>query len=310
MELAQAFAVEAGLSNLETLAQGLEFNVYKATSPTHNTVVLRVPKFKVFQNANDPNIDARALVRQEAAILALLRSTPVPVPRCHGIYEVDGCPAMVCEFMAADSATAADDDAALGRVAALIHATPIPADWAVELVAMEGFGRTQLPALFLKRMRRRFEVLGELEPQTRDWALDEATLHAVAEPLLGREPPALLHMDLRRVNVQVRGGEVSAVFDWTNALLAPPVVDVYRSMEWGAQSKAFLRGYTSVRPLEAVSQREEAFLRLDAALVLALVFVSEAPDPERRVGALRRVRELCEALKNVAGQQIQVVTVS
>ncbi|KGQ08532.1 hypothetical protein BBAD15_g6131 [Beauveria bassiana D1-5] len=292
MELAQAFAVEAGLSNLETLAQGLEFSVYKATSLTHNTVVLRVPKFKVFQNANDSNIDARALVRQEAAILDLLRSTAVPVPRCHGIYEVDGYPAMVCEFMAADSVSAADDDdAALGRVAALIHATPIPADWAVELVAMEGSSRTQLPALFLKRMRRRFEVLGELEPQTRDWALDEATLRA------GREPPALLHMDLRRVNVQMSRGKVSAVFDWTNALLAPPVVDVYRSMEWGAQSEAFLQGYRSVRPLEAVSEREEAFLRLDAALVLALVFVSEAPDPERRVGALRRVQELCEVLK-------------
>ncbi|KAM3465431.1 hypothetical protein MY5147_006906 [Beauveria neobassiana] len=299
MELAQAFAVEAGLSNLETLAQGLEFSVYKATSLTHNTVVLRVPKFKVFQNANDSNIDARALVRQEAAILDLLRSTAVPVPRCHGIYEVDGYPAMVCEFMAADSVSAADDDdAALGRVAALIHATPIPADWAVELVAMEGSSRTQLPALFLKRMRRRFEVLGELEPQTRDWALDEATLRAVVEPLLlGREPPALLHMDLRRVNVQMSRGKVSAVFDWTNALLAPPVVDVYRSMEWGAQSEAFLQGYRSVRPLEAVSEREEAFLRLDAALVLALVFVSEAPDPERRVGALRRVQELCEVLK-------------
>ncbi|KAM3458052.1 hypothetical protein MY3296_000702 [Beauveria thailandica] len=302
MELAQAFAVEAGLSNLETLAQGLEFNVYKATSLTHSSVVLRVPKFKVFQNANDSNIDARALVRQEAAILALLRSAPVPVPRCHGIYEVNGYPAMVCEFMAADSATTAtatadDDDAALGRVAALIHATPIPADWAVELVAMEGFSRTQLPALFLKRMRRRFEVLGELETQARDWALDEATLRAVAEPLLGREPPALLHMDLRRANVQMRGGEVTAVFDWTNALLAPPVVDAYRSMEWGAQSEAFLQGYRSVRPLEAVSEREEAFLRLDAALVLALVFVSEAPDPDRRVGALRRVQELCDGLK-------------
>ncbi|KAM3496909.1 hypothetical protein MY10362_009722 [Beauveria mimosiformis] len=301
MELAQAFAVEAGLSNLEILAQGLEFNVYKATSLTHSSVVLRVPKFKVFQNANDSNIDARALVRQEAAILALLRPVPVPVPRCHGIYEVDGYPAMVCEFMAADSATTAadddDDDAALGRVAALIHATPIPADWAVELVAMEGFSRTQLPALFLKRMRRRFEVLGELEPQTRDWALNEATLRAVAEPLLEREPPALLHMDLRRANVQMRGGEVTAVFDWTNALLAPPVVDAYRSMEWGAQSEAFLQEYRSVRPLEAVSEREEAFLRLDAALVLALVFVSEAPDPDRRVGALRRVQELCDVLK-------------
>ncbi|OAA79238.1 dihydropyrimidine dehydrogenase [Akanthomyces lecanii RCEF 1005] len=297
MELAQAFAVEAGLTNLQPLAQGLEFNVYSATSAVHGPVVLRVPKFKVFQNANDPNTDARDLVRQEAAILDLLRPTAVPVPQAYGYHEIDGYPAMVCEYMPADDdAAAAADDAALGCVGALIHATPVPADWAVKLVAMEGCSPTQLDALFVKRMRRRFAVLGRLEPQTEDWAPEEETLRAVAEPLFRRLPPALLHMDLRHVNVRMRAGRVSAVFDWTNALLAPPVVDVYRSLEWGALREAFVAGYAGVRPLEAVSAREEAFLRLDAALVLALVFVSEAPDPERREAALRRVQELCEAL--------------
>ncbi|TQV98001.1 hypothetical protein V2A60_006298 [Cordyceps javanica] len=297
MELAQAFAAKAGLSHLESLAEGLEFNVYKAESPTHGAVVLRVPKCKVFQNANDPDTDARDLVRQEAAILELLQTTDVPVPRPYGCYEIEGYPAMVCEYMPGDSAPA--DDAALGRMAALIHATPVPSDWPVALVAMEGHRSSggEISALFLKRMRRRFAVLGGLEPQTRGWAVDEATLGAVARPLLGRFGPALLHMDLRHVNVRMNAGRVSAVFDWTNALLAPPVVDVYRSLEWGARSEPFLAGYRSVRALETVSAREEAFLRLDAALVLALVFVSEAPDPERRVGALRRVQELCEVLK-------------
>ncbi|ATY58683.1 dihydropyrimidine dehydrogenase [Cordyceps militaris] len=297
MELAQAFAVRAGLRHLQPLASGLEFNVYKATSPAHGAVVLRVPKHKVFQNANDPNVDARALVRQEAAIATLLQATLVPVPQVHGYYEIDGYPAMVCEYVPGDGAL--NDDVALGRMAALIHTVPVPADWPpIAFVAMEGFPNTQLPELFLQRMSRRFEVLGRLEPQTRDWAVDEATLGVVARPLLRRLPPALLHMDLRDVNVRVRAGHgIAAVFDWTNALLGPPVVDVYRSIEWGAQSTPFLAGYESVRALEAVTPREGAFLRLDAALVLALVFVSEAPDPERREGALGRVQELCEALK-------------
>lgn len=297
MELAHAFAVKAGLTHLQPLAEGLEFNVYSGTSASHGPVVLRVPKFKVFQNANDPNIDARDLVRQEAAILDLLRPTPVPVPQVYGYHEVDGYPAMVCEYMPADDDDDdAVDDAALGRVGALIHTTSVPTDWAVKLVAMEGFGPTQLDALFVKRMRRRFAVLGRLEPRTEGWALTEETLGAVAEPLFARLPAALLHMDLRHANVRTRAGHVSAVFDWTNALLAPPVVDVYRSLEWGARREPFVAGYAGERPLEAVSAREEAFLRLDAALVLALVFVSEAPDPQRKEAALRRVQELCEAL--------------
>lgn len=304
---AQFVAKGAGLTDLELFAEGLEFRVFKATSPIHGQVVVRVPKFKIFQNANDPNTDARDLVRQEAAIFRLLQDTSVPVPRSYGYYEVDasssnyddsllGYPAMLCEYVPGDDGALADD-AALGRMGALIHATPMPAGWAVPLVAMEGFSSGDLTALFLARMRRRFETLARLEPQTAGWAVDEETLRAVAQPLLQRFAPALLHMDLRHVNVRMRGGQVVAVFDWTNALLAPPVVDVYRSLEWGAEVKPFLEGYRSVRALEAVSAREEAFLRLDAALVLALVFVSEAPDPEKKVGALRRVQELCDALR-------------
>ncbi|KAJ6785811.1 hypothetical protein PWT90_05436 [Aphanocladium album] len=294
---------DTGVTDAAFLAEGLEFTVYKATSPTEGPVVIRIPKFKIFQNANDPNNDARDLVRQEAAIFRLLQETTVPVPKflsyheineSHGFHGLVGFPAMLCEYVPEEEALA--DDAALGRMGALIHTTPVPADWDVKLVAMEGCTSGQFAELFLKRINRRFETLGRLEPQTKGWAPDAGTLLQVAEPLQ-RFAPTLLHMDLRHVNVRMKDGKVAAVFDWTNALLAPPVVDVYRSLEWGAQREPFLEGYRSVRELGEVSEREEAFLRLDAALVLALVFVSEAPDPEKKVGALRRVQEHCEVLR-------------
>ena len=294
MDLAQAFAAKADLKDLQPFAEGVEFNVYKATSRLHGEVVLRIPKFKVFQNANDPNTDARDLVRQENDICDLLGPGPVPVPKAYGYYEIKDYPAMVCEFVSDDGNLAAD--AEIGRMAALIHSTTVPADWDVKLVAMEGFDSSSTADLLVHRISRRFNTLGLYSPESMSWALPEDVLRDVAEPLC-RFTPTLLHMDLRQVNVRMMGGKVAAVFDWTNALLGPPALDVYRSLEWGTQAQPFLEAYRGVRPLEAVSEREEALMRLDAALVLALVFVSEAPDPEKHVETLRRVKELCDKLR-------------
>ncbi|KAJ2965434.1 hypothetical protein NQ176_g10617 [Zarea fungicola] len=295
MEMAEVFAAKAGLTDVQPFADGLEFNVYRATSAAHGQVVLRVPKFKIFQNANDPNNDARDLVHQEAAIFELLAPSPVPVPQAHGYYEIDGYPAMVCDYVPDDSTIAAD--AEIGRVAALVHATAIPADWEVKLVAMEGYDSCGVMDLLVRRMVRRFERLIAIVPEAKAWAVSEVILRDVAEPLR-RFTPKLLHMDLRQVNVRMREGHIVALFDWTNALLGPPAADVYRSLEWGTEEASFLEGYRSVYPPPAVSEREEIFLRLDAALVLALVFVSEAPDPEKSVAALRRVQELGGALNS------------
>lgn len=294
-ELAQAFAAKANLRDVQPFAEGIEFNVYRATSPVHGDVVLRIPKYKIFQNANDPYNDARDLMRQEAALFDLLRETPVPVPQIYGYYEIDDYPGTVCEYLTDDKTLISD--AEMGRVTAQIHSTPVPRDWPVKLVAMEGCTSDGVMDMLVKRILRRFGTLAAEEPGTKDWALDESLMREIAGPL-GRHAPSLLHMDMRRVNLSSRGGKVAAVFDWTSVLLAPAALDVYRSLEWGELDKEqFRQGYESVRPLEPVSEREELFLRLDAALVLALVFVSEAPDAELKVGALRRVEELCNALR-------------
>lgn len=100
------------------------------------------------------------------------------------------------------------------------------------------------------------------------------------------------------MNLRVRNGRAVAVLDWTNALFGPAAVDFFRIMELGRPGDAFVRAYADLTPLPEVSTEEETFLRLDAALMLALVFVSEAPDPERRGPSVKRVQELARALKN------------
>lgn len=293
MDLVTAFAEQAGLTNLQPIAEGLESRVYRATSSAHGQVILRIPKYKVFQNVNDPNTSAADLVQQEKQIYDLLSAGPVPVPKAHGYYEIDGHPAMVCEFVETDGSEPSVSD--MGRVLALIHSTPLGSlDEDKPLVAMEN--TNAIETTLVERMLRRFEQFAIAEPAAKSWIPGEAVMRPIAEQLR-RLPNCLLHMDYRDVNFRVKEGKIIAVFDWTNALVGPAMVDICRILEHAERPMdEFLPAYRRIRDIEEISLREETFLRLDAALMLALVFISEAPDPERRVVSVKRVEELCRAL--------------
>lgn len=292
MDIARPFISLAGLTEVEPVAQGLEFVVFKATSAEQGRVALRVPKRRVFRNANDLSNDARELIDQELEIYELLHGGLVPVPKPFGPLEADSYPAMLSEYVDDDGSEAPPEE--LGRIAALVHNTPLPRDWDVRLVAMEGVDDA-LTAL-LQRMLRRFERFAKEEPGAREWTPGIDVLQPIAEKLR-RLPPCLLHMDLRDVNLRVRNGRVVAVLDWTNALIGPAAVDFFRIMELGRPGDAFVQAYLRLAPLPELSIDEETFLRLDAALMLSLVFISEAPDPERRGQSVKRVEELARALQ-------------
>lgn len=291
MDLVNQFAAKAELVDVTPISEGLEFNVYKATSQQGNHVVLRIPKHKIFENANDQNHDARDLITQELEIYKLLQDSPIPVPRPYGYYEIDGYPAMVCEYV--DDDGSALPDVELGRIAALIHSTALPVDWKVKLVAMES---DDVITTLINRMVRRLESFVKCEPSASSWVPEREALEKAAESLR-RLPNRLLHMDLRQVNVRIKTNSVIAVFDWTNALIGPAVVDIYRILELGKPGEGFLQAYKTIAPVAEITKLEETVLRLDAALMLSLVYLSEAPDPVNRVWSVKRVEELVTSLE-------------
>jgi hypothetical protein len=108
---------------------------------------------------------------------------------------------------------------------------------------------------------------------------------------------SILHMDARQANLLTRAGAVVGIVDWSNALIGDPELELARIAEYGALDDAFLEGYESLG-LRVISPRElELTYRLDAALMLAVVFLSEAPDPERGRRQVARVLELQAALR-------------
>ncbi|QPC73406.1 hypothetical protein HYE68_004158 [Fusarium pseudograminearum] len=123
MEVARQFILPEELTGVETAGQGLECLIYKATSPTYGSVVLKVPRVKVYQNANDFSVEAKNLIQQEMHIYRLLQDGPVPVPKPYKYLEQDGYPAMLCEYVDDDGTDVTFEE--MGRVAALIHSTPL-----------------------------------------------------------------------------------------------------------------------------------------------------------------------------------------
>ncbi len=112
-----------------------------------------------------------------------------------------------------------------------------------------------------------------------------------------RDSKQLLHMDFREANLRTRHRDILAVVDWSNALIGHPALELARVTETGETGPRFLEGYASIKQLPAVDKTIETIFRLDTATMLALVFLSEAPDPEHAPILVARVKELFAELQ-------------
>jgi aminoglycoside phosphotransferase (APT) family kinase protein len=113
--------------------------------------------------------------------------------------------------------------------------------------------------------------------------------------LASRPTGRLVHLDVRASNLRCTGGAVRGVVDWSNALIGDPAMELGRLAEYaslpdnGVDYEAVLAGYSEPVPVESA-----AFwiYRLDAAVMLALLFNSEASHADRGPRAVDRLREV------------------
>ena len=100
---------------------------------------------------------------------------------------------------------------------------------------------------------------------------------AVGAGLVGARR-ALLHMDIRPANLLTKSGALRGVVDWSNALIGDPALELARIAEYGFLTREFLAGYDDQTPFAQVPAAAELLFRLDTAVMLAVVFLSEAPE--------------------------------
>lgn len=279
----RTLAAERRFTQLRSVGRGTEFQVFEATTPDGSKVVLRTPVGERFlSNANDRHVDTRSLLRWEHAVTRHLARLgfPVATPRELVLGERD---VLVSDFVTDDGRGA--DQIALGALLLRLHRSPPP-----PMPPVTGHG---LPAarLLPRRIADRFAGLAEFVA-----ALPPAPpVERLTAVLASRPTGRLVHLDVRASNLRCTGGAVRSLLDWSNALIGDPAMELGRLAEYallpdnGIDYEAVLAGYA--KPVLADSAAFWIY-RLDAAVMLALLFTSEVFDAELGCRAVDRLREV------------------
>ena len=275
-----------GVSGIEIAGKGMQSVVFRAESRDFGPIAIRVPMRRWIMDDNDPCMDSRELLRQEAALASHTLRFGVPVPKVYAlVIEDDGLDFLVSEYIEHDGT--ACDARQLGELVRLIHDCPPPD---IRLVAQTDASVEETIALRLDRRLRVIEAMSgrRLNPPS----LDE--FRTILRGLGDRR--SVLHMDLRPENILTNEGEIAGVVDWDNALFGHPALELARMAEYGVLSVGFLDGYGGLDWETGLPRSLNLLLRLDAAAMLAVVFLSEVSDPGRARSAVERVEFLCRAL--------------
>jgi hypothetical protein len=271
-----------GFRNPKLLGRGLEFTVFRAEpADGGGPVAIRVGERRFDSNVNDPRVDTGALLRQEYRLTRLLRDHGLPVADPVDLipgHIPDEPDILVSRYVEDDGSTL--DCFHVGEVLARLHTITPPGP---PLIAAE---RLPPPHLVVTRILRRWNEIGRL-------------LLPIAAPL---NRGSLLHLDVRRANIRCHEGNVAALLDWSNALRADPVLEFGRLTEFARLPDNQLdltdlrAGYAAHAEPPPHTGPTALLCQLDAAVMLALVFLSESPDPVVAEAAVSRVLELQEQL--------------
>ncbi len=272
---------------IHRVGHGNEFYIFQTDLPSGRTVI-KIPKDKIFSNVNDSHIDSQVLLDQEFALLQYVRECGIlQVPKPLRKLSADGFGAIVMSFVPSDDSL--PDQRQLGALLARIHSLPPPA---FALSAQEGL---EIPELISQRLTKRWGELNNFVPDLP--VLPE--MHTLVDIMESTRPAKqLLHMDFRLANFRTEAGNISAVLDWSNALIGHPALELARVAETGETDADFLAGYNEVAAFPRVESLIDLLFRLDTATMLALVFLSEDPDPERAGPAVARIRKLYTSFKS------------
>lgn len=280
----RTIAADRGFTRLRHAGGGVEFQVFAATAADGSEVVLRTPVGGRFQSdPNDRHIDTRSLLRWEYAVTRHLGHLgfPVAAPRELILGEPD---VLVSDFVADDGAGA--DQVALGALLRRLHHMPPP-----PVVPAAAYGLP--PArLLARRIADRFAELAAFVAGLPAVPPAGRLMAALAPRPAGR----LVHLDVRASNLRCVGGAVHAMLDWSNALTGDPLLELGRLAEYallpenGLDYEAILAGYQEPVPVDSA-----AFwvYRLDAAVMLALLFNSKVPLAGLGPRSVDRLREVC-----------------
>ncbi len=285
-------ARDARLSSVRLIGAGVQFFVYAATHPGYGEVAIRIPRFAVIDTVVDRNLQSALLAEQEYLIADILHAAGFPVARPIEMRSVaSGLQILVSELVTGDAAPPDWRDA--GRLFARLHDLTPPLSLPTQPPGLE------LPEVLGERLELRMAALREIRPELPQ--LPSGT--DMAERMREDDKAAsVLHLDIRPSNLICMSGKAKAVIDWSNALIGDSRLELARLSEYAqideneTDETAFRVGYYEAGGEISEETAADIIYRLDAAVMLALVFLSVVPKPTLAPGQVKRVGLLAERL--------------
>ena len=266
------------------VGDGIEFDVYRTKLDGLGDVAIRFSPRRWIANDNDRELDSRELQRQEKRFHAFSLEHGLPAPRVHGLFESERGPdVLVLEWIESDGSEPGAED--VGRLAASLHRLPLPVR---SSVAQRRMAAADVVSTLTAQ---RAEVVQRLAGPIRVFP-SRADLRDALLMLAG--DVRFLHMDIRAANLPCVSGRIRALLDWSNALVGPRLLELARLREYGFPMEELRNGYGEGSLWDALETRAGLACSLYTAVMLAVVFLSEAPDPAAAERAVERVHRLCD----------------
>lgn len=274
---------EWAISDLLVTGAGLEFIVFVASSPILGKIAIRTPWERSISNDNDPSLDARDLLQKEEELASFVSHYHVPVPPMFAIHLSNEIDFLVSGYIEHDQSL--PDERQFGQIIRNIHNCHAPHFQSIHHNSPD---LANILAERIVRRSKKVEQLARISLPLPPQAAIRTILHnAIPQQL------SLLHMDARPDNLLVKQGHIRAIVDWSSALIGDPALEIARIAEYGYLTEKFICGYGELPGRQPIL---DAVYRLDTAIMLAIVFLSEAPNFSRAQAQLIRVQTLVEEI--------------
>ena len=277
------------LDTLSKFEGGIEFEVYSAQDSYGQSIVFKYPRERWVYNDNDYGIDRCQLLRQERDLLRFAGDHGIPVPEVRAYFDPHDSPVvLVLEQINVDGTLPSDTE--IGETVRRLHGLSPPALYTVAQGA-------QLPSSKVAELTvKRLNVIERLTKNWR-WKPTVEELDRILAPI--NMDARLLHMDLRPANYLCRRNRLMGLIDWSNALLAAPMLELARIAEYGGLSPAFATGYQLTPDMTAALDRETGIAcRLYTVAMLCVLFLAQL---QHREQAERQIIRLEELLRRLGG---------
>lgn len=256
------------------VASGVEAAIFRITTSLHGPLALKVFPSHCIRNDNDSDLDARDLLSQDQRLFLHLHRCGLPAPHVVGLH-IGRVSFLAYRFVDTDDVPA--PVSSIGRLVGVLHRAGAPGFRPVAHRGSDAF-EPVAAALIDARLATVRRLAGIDLPR-----VDVSTWERCLA--MARGPRTLLHMDVRQANFLCRAGRVQAWIDWSNAIVAHPVLELARIVEFGLDLDEVLAGYGD-DPCADVPPATWTAARVYTAAMLAVVHLSEVPDPVRANAAV------------------------